>query len=182
MECFCGCGRKVPRKLIELNLRVGEMALELLAWSKALAAADPGSPDTLEIERLVDQGAGCYRRLLFTLHGERDIGSAMEESGEWMADSRATWRGRSEMTEKGSFMRGPKLRFTDDDFKRLDRVRPERSFAEIPGSRPEPESEPDPGLDAAPDIAGQLERLGALRSEGILTEEEFRAAKARVLG
>jgi hypothetical protein len=178
MECFCGCGRKVPRKLIELNLRVGEMALELLAWSKALAAADPGSPDTLEIERLVDQGAGCYRRLLSTIHGERDIGSAMEEGGEWLADSRATWRGRSEMTEKDSFMRGPKLRFTDEDFKRLDRVRPERSFAGIP----RPESEPDACLDTAPDIAGQLERLGALRSAGILTEEEFRAAKARVLG
>jgi hypothetical protein len=36
--------------------------------------------------------------------------------------------------------------------------------------------------DVTTDVAGQLERLGALRAEGVLSEEEFRAAKARVLG
>jgi hypothetical protein len=32
------------------------------------------------------------------------------------------------------------------------------------------------------DIIEQLERLGALRTQGILTEEEFAAQKARILG
>ena len=37
---------------------------------------------------------------------------------------------------------------------------------------------------AAPgeDMMSQLERLGALRAQGILTEEEFAAQKARILG
>jgi len=32
------------------------------------------------------------------------------------------------------------------------------------------------------DVIAQLERLGALRAQGILTEEEFAAQKARLLG
>lgn len=37
---------------------------------------------------------------------------------------------------------------------------------------------------AAPeeDVLGQLERLGALKAQGILTEEEFAAEKAKLLG
>jgi len=37
--------------------------------------------------------------------------------------------------------------------------------------------------DAAPvDTAGQLEKLAALRAQGVLTDEEFAAAKAKILG
>jgi hypothetical protein len=32
------------------------------------------------------------------------------------------------------------------------------------------------------DVIGQLERLGALKAQGILTEEEFEAQKAKLLG
>lgn len=32
------------------------------------------------------------------------------------------------------------------------------------------------------DIISQLERLGGLRSQGVITEEEFKAAKAKLLG
>jgi hypothetical protein len=32
------------------------------------------------------------------------------------------------------------------------------------------------------DVITQLERLGALRAQGILTEEEFQAQKAKLLG
>ncbi len=32
------------------------------------------------------------------------------------------------------------------------------------------------------DVIGQLERLGALKAQGLLTEEEFAAQKARLLG
>ena len=32
------------------------------------------------------------------------------------------------------------------------------------------------------DVIAQLERLGALKAQGILTEEEFQAQKARLLG
>jgi len=32
------------------------------------------------------------------------------------------------------------------------------------------------------DLVSQLERLGALRDQGVLTEEEFQAQKAKILG
>lgn len=40
-----------------------------------------------------------------------------------------------------------------------------------------------PGVEAAPegDLLSQLERLGNLRSQGLLTEQEFAAAKAQLL-
>ena len=43
-----------------------------------------------------------------------------------------------------------------------------------------------PPQQAAPaphqDVVSQLERLGALRDQGVLTEEEFQAQKAKLLG
>ncbi len=170
MECFCGCGRSVPRKLVDFEIRLGAMAWELLAWSKALSEAEPTSPDTLEIERLVERGAACYQRLLSTVHGEGDR-AGLKDSSEWLEQSASMWRTRSEMTEKGGLLRGPKLRLVDADVAMLDRVRPERSF-----QRPA-DQEPDETLD---DVS-KLERLGALRERGLLTDEEFRAAKARLL-
>jgi hypothetical protein len=173
MECFCGCGRDVPRKLVDFEIRLGEMAWELLAWSKSLAPADPSSADTIETERLVVRGAACYQRLLATVHGEGDM-TGLDESDEWLEESRSRWRTRSEMTEKGGVLRGPRLRLVEEDIAMLDRVRPERSFA-----RPRP-AEREPAEEF--DDVGQLERLGALRERGLLTDEEFRAAKARLLG
>jgi uncharacterized membrane protein YdbT with pleckstrin-like domain len=38
------------------------------------------------------------------------------------------------------------------------------------------------GADGAPSVSSELERLAELRAKGILTEEEFQAQKAKVLG
>ncbi len=48
---------------------------------------------------------------------------------------------------------------------------------------PQP-SAPPPSAPAAPpeDAITQLERLGALKAKGLLTEEEFAAQKAKILG
>ena len=43
-------------------------------------------------------------------------------------------------------------------------------------------SAPPPPAPAQDDTIAQLERLGALKAQGILTEEEFAAEKAKVLG
>jgi hypothetical protein len=149
------------------------MAWELLAWSKALFAASPSSPDTREIERLVERWAACYQRLLSTVHQDGEW-TDLEDSSEWLKESRSMWRTRSEMTERGGILRGPKLRVVEADIAMLDRVRPERSF-----QRPGPADQEPP---TAPDDVSRLERLGALREKGLLTEEEFHAAKARLLG
>ena len=41
---------------------------------------------------------------------------------------------------------------------------------------------PAPAAPAADDLTAQLERLGELHSSGVLTADEFGAAKARLLG
>jgi Short C-terminal domain len=41
---------------------------------------------------------------------------------------------------------------------------------------------PPPAAAAAPDPIGQLKQLAALKDQGILTEEEFAAQKAKILG
>jgi hypothetical protein len=149
------------------------MAWELLAWDKYRATGDREPADAVETDRLIDRGAACFGVLLSTLHGDREIGS-LEESDEWLRASKSRWSSRSEMINKGSLLSGPKLRLTDADIAQLDRVHPDRSFSGSPADR-------DIGADDGAAI-DQLERLGALRAEGVLTEEEFRAAKARVLG
>ncbi len=161
--------------MTDTNLRISEVALELLAWDKRRATGlmDPG--DFVETERLIDRGANSHRRLLGALHEEFD-GVSLVESEEWLVESRERWKDREEMTERGGFLRGRKLRLTKDDLARIDRVHPEASFSatspvpvEVPGT-----------LGDAGDPAGQLQRLRSLRAEGILTEDEFRAAEARL--
>ena len=46
----------------------------------------------------------------------------------------------------------------------------------------EPAAPPPPAPPAADDLIGQLQRLGDLHTAGTLTDDEFAAAKARLLG
>jgi hypothetical protein len=48
-------------------------------------------------------------------------------------------------------------------------------------SAPPPEQAPAPAPQAEDPIS-QLERLGALKAQGLLTDEEFNAQKAKILG
>jgi hypothetical protein len=45
-----------------------------------------------------------------------------------------------------------------------------------------PAYEPDPGAPAAADPIDQLKELAALHQQGVLTDDEFAAQKARLLG
>jgi hypothetical protein len=53
---------------------------------------------------------------------------------------------------------------------------PEPTYAAPPPPPPPPAAAP------APDPIAQLERLAALKDQGILTDEEFAAQKAKILG
>jgi hypothetical protein len=161
--------------MIDTNLRTSEVALELLAWDKVRATSQMQPADFVETERLIDRGANSHRRLLAALHGELDEVPLLE-SEEWLVESRARWKDREEMTERRGFLRGPKLKLTKDDLARLDRIHPDRSFSV---SSPVPVEAPG-GRGEAGDRAGQLHRLRSLRAEGILTEDEFSAAVARL--
>jgi hypothetical protein len=48
-----------------------------------------------------------------------------------------------------------------------------------PAYAPAPEAAPPP---AGGDMSAELERLATLRNQGVLTDEEFAAAKAKLLG
>jgi hypothetical protein len=52
------------------------------------------------------------------------------------------------------------------------------------GNAQQVQAAPPPQAAPAPqqDVVSQLERLGALRDQGVLTEEEFQAQKAKILG
>lgn len=176
MKCFCGCEAKVSgRRAADLNLQAARIALELLAWDKARAAGKLGPPAADDAERLLAQGADSYRRLIATLHGE-DGSYALEEGEEWLKRSEAERRHRDYMTKKASLLeRGSRLLLTEEDTAQLDRRHPERSFSGAAGR-------PTGGRGDDREVTSQLERLGALHAEGVLTDEEFAAAKARVLG
>ena len=47
---------------------------------------------------------------------------------------------------------------------------------------PQPQAAPAPAAPAAESTIDQLKELGELKSQGILTEEEFAAQKAKLLG
>ena len=51
-----------------------------------------------------------------------------------------------------------------------------------PEAAPPPESAPDPEAPPEDDLTAKLQQLAALHSQGVLSDEEFSAAKAKVLG
>jgi hypothetical protein len=55
-------------------------------------------------------------------------------------------------------------------------------FVDARAPVPPPPDAPAPVPPAQPDTLEQLERLGALMEQGLLTDEEFAAQKARILG
>ena len=50
------------------------------------------------------------------------------------------------------------------------------------GYEPEPQAAPPPPAAAGPDPIEQLKQLGDLHAQGVLTDEEFAAQKAKLLG
>ena len=173
MECVCGCGTRVERRLTDAHLQASAIALELLAWDKARSEGRIGNDAAEQVDGLVHRGALQYQRLLDAIHGERES-APVAEGESWLQESQALRRDRQSMTEKSWIRKGDKLRLTDEEIAMLDRKHPELSFS---GREPAAADVPPRG-----DVAGQLERLRALHAEGVLSDEEFAAAKRRVLG
>ena len=51
MNCICGCGTRLDRDQIELNLLAGEVAIELVVWDKARALGSPVAAGEVEGRR-----------------------------------------------------------------------------------------------------------------------------------
>jgi hypothetical protein len=174
MDCVCGCGRNLSKDLADRNYIAASVAIELLVWDKNRALPGP-VPDGRE--GLIARGVECYERLLYSLHSEGP-GDPDPESNAWLEESRAMRANRSDMT-KGRFFGGNAPNVSKEDMKRIDRRHPERSFTG---------GDDKASLDAAPstaateaDLVAQLERLRTLRDDDVLTDDEFAAAKARLL-
>ncbi len=180
MECVCGCGRSVPKGLVDRNFLAARVALELLVWDKNRALPGAGPEGR---EGLIARGADCYARLLYSLHGEGadDPDEACEE---WVAESARLRAGRSDLTKKKLLGIGtPNV--TPEDMDRMDRAHPELSFtgslATAPGAATG-RAAASSSTDSGDDPEAKLERLRALRDDAVLSAEEFAAAEARLLG
>lgn len=169
MECICGCGMPIQRRLLDAHLQATAVALELLAWDKARTEGRIPGEEAEAIDSLIHRGALQYQRLLDTIHGEREA-APVAEGESWLEESGALRRDRQYMSEKSWIRKGNRLRLTEEEIAMLDRKRPELSFSG------------QGGVGSERDVAGQLERLGALHAEGVLSDAEFEAAKRRVLG
>jgi hypothetical protein len=185
MECVCGCGRDISgATLTQRNFTAASIALELLAWDKNRASPTPG-PDGRE--GLIARGAECYQRLLYSVHGEGG-GDPDADCEEWLRESGEMRLQRSDMNKRRFLGRGfgsPNL--SEHDMEQMDRRHPERSFtgqvaASSEGADTTARDAGTSGTASDEDLVGKLERLGRLRDDGTLTDDEFAAAKARLLG
>jgi len=58
----------------------------------------------------------------------------------------------------------------------------QQGYYDEPQQQQQQYQEPPPPAEAAPDPIEQLKQLGELHAQGILTDEEFAAQKAKILG
>jgi putative oligomerization/nucleic acid binding protein len=198
MECVCGCGRDIPKDLTDRNFVAAGVAIELLTWDRNRALPGPVPEGR---EGLIARGVECYEKLLYSLHGEGG-GDPDPEANAWLEEARAMRANRSDMTKR-RFFGGSAPNVSKEDMDRLDRRHPERSFtggratagtgSEAASAAPQnasatatpagpTASNGSPAATSDDDLVAKLERLRVLRDDDVLTDEEFAAAKARLLG
>lgn len=134
MNCLCGCGTRLDRDLIELNLMAGEVAIELVVWDKARALRSPVA--AAEIEAIIAAGAPRYQDLLAALHTGSEPGEVrMEAIREWLEHSRGT---RLRLADRLPAVPKRKIKLSAGEQERIDRVHPERTFSGAPAKATEP--------------------------------------------
>jgi hypothetical protein len=166
--------------MVERNFKAAGVALELLAWDKNRISPLPG-PDGRE--GLIARGADCYQRLLYSLHGEGG-GDPDGDCEEWLRESAEMRLQRPEMNKKRFLGRGaspPDL--NEGEMAQIDRRHPELTFSGGGAGAETPAPPPPQSRAASPedDLVDKLERLRTLRADGAITDDEFAAAKARLL-
>jgi hypothetical protein len=126
VECICGCGTEVPRRLTPTNLIAFLLALELAEWDRfrVLTREITGKP--FSADDFITDGANCYQRSLAVLHGELFTSSA-RETKRWMKFSR---KERKKLAKNTGLIDGSKdVERTDDRLSYLDARQPERSYS-----------------------------------------------------
>jgi hypothetical protein len=155
VNCLCGCGTKLRRAQVELNLLAGEVAIELAVWDRARSLRSPVA--AAEIESLLAAGAPLYQQLLGTIHaGDEADPSEREAVSRWLELSRAA---RQRIGTELPAVPRKRVKLGPEEQKRIDRLHPERSFT---GTAP-PAAASDPDLEAV--LAAALEDVRAGRGE-----------------
>ena len=72
-------------------------------------------------------------------------------------------------------------RWQQQEYAQQAQYAPPPSYAPPPAAAPAP-APPASATQGSDALTGELERLAELRSQGVLTDEEFAAAKAKLLG
>jgi hypothetical protein len=124
VNCICGCGTRLGRSQVELNLLAGEVAIELVVWDKARALRSPVA--AAEVAQLLADGAPRYQRLLAAIHAGEEPGKGeLEAAPEWLERSRAA------RLRLGGQLPVPKkkIKLSAAEQGQVDRVRPERTFS-----------------------------------------------------
>jgi hypothetical protein len=132
VECVCGCGTEIPKRLMPTNLVASMLLLELAEWDRsryqmAQAGGEDFNADSLE--DFIEDGALCYQRSLAVLHGYA-LHSTPRDTNKWMKYSR---KSRKKLSKRWGVISGEKqVPLDDEHLANLNREYPERSYTGRP--------------------------------------------------
>jgi hypothetical protein len=176
VNCLCGCGTKLGRSQVEINMVAGEVAIELVVWDKARALRSPVS--ATEVAELLADGALHYQRLLAAIHaGEGVEEGELEDTREWLERSRGARQrlsGRLPVPKK-------KITLSAAEQAQIDRVHPERTFSGGGAEAPRSAAAPAPEEPAGMPTALELE-LGSALAAGRGGGEDYERLAVAWLG
>jgi len=176
VNCICGCGTRLGRSQVEINLLAGEMAIELVVWDKARALRSPVA--AAEVAELLADGAPHYQRLLAAIHGGEGAEEAeLEDTREWLERSRGARHvlsGRLPVPKK-------KIKLSGAEQEQIDRVHPERTFSGGGAEAPRKAAAPAPEEPAGMPTALELE-LGSVLAAGRGGGEDYERLAVAWLG
>jgi len=132
MECVCGCGTDVPKRLIPTNLIAFFVMTELAEWDRYrfnLSQAGLDFEESSPINDFIDDGALCYSRSLQVLHGEL-LHSTPRDTKKWMKFSRKA-RKKIAKDYPGLIEGRKDIEITDEFRDHVNRRHPDRSYTAL---------------------------------------------------
>jgi len=132
MECVCGCGTEIPKRLVPTNLVAGMLMFELAEWDRfrfLMRGADNDEFEENLIHGFIEDGALCYQQSLFVLHGEA-FTSSPRNTNKWLKFSR---KSRKKLAKKfpGVIQGDKEVRPPEEDVGRINALQPELSYTGV---------------------------------------------------
>jgi hypothetical protein len=144
VNCICGCGKRLGRDQIELNLQAGSVAMELVVWDRARSLRSPVA--AAEVEATIADGARLYQEILAAIHaGEDPQKDHLEQVDVWLAGTAAS---RRRLSAQLPALPKKRIKLSDGEQELVDRRHPERTFTGGDLFDPEPAPVGDRYLEA----------------------------------